>query len=208
MHRLGFGISDGLSPPFSGNITRTFNPLGYHPNGMGNVNDSDMIGADVDNRHSKLTDERGASELDAANAEGDMDDESRSILRTTMFSTALADEGFERPMVLSWETARKVMTEKRLEILNVLGSDVDITSHRGLARYLDRNVSDVQDDLDILYDAGVIQSKPLVDPERNNPELTSETLVVNPILVNGEHLPQEIRVTAEGKDSSKPEPDT
>lgn len=141
--------------------------------------------------------ERGASKMDAEFAESDMDEEDRSILRSTMFSTALSEAGFERPMVLTWQMARRVMTEKRLEILNALGSDHEIESHRALARHLDRNVSDVQDDLDILYEVGVIEHTSSPQGTATKPELATQTLVVNPILVNGEHLPGEVGVTTD-----------
>ncbi|EMA42011.1 HVO_A0114 family putative DNA-binding protein [Halococcus hamelinensis] len=150
--------------------------------------------------------EKGASAIDQQYAEAEMDEESHAILRTHLFSTALNAAGYERPMVLSWEDARDVMTEKRLEILDALGSDVEIESQRALARHLDRNYSDVSDDLDILYEVGVIERE---HPDRNTikPVLATENIAVNPILVNGTHLSAEANVTTFDDDEEEANPE-
>ena len=57
--------------------------------------------------------------------------------------------------VVPAEAARKVLTEKRMEILKAL-DEKDFDSMRGLAREIDRDPSVVKRDLDVLWEYGII----------------------------------------------------
>lgn len=70
----------------------------------------------------------------------------------------LAEKGYSNILFLKPEDARKVLTEKRVEIVRTLKKE-EIKSIRDLARKLDRNVSVVHQDLRILFEEGVIDFK-------------------------------------------------
>lgn len=124
----------------------------------------------------------------------DHSDDDRAILQSMEFSKALLNEGYDDPMVLTWETAKQVMTEKRLEIIETLGGEASFESHRELARCLDRDIAQVQRDLDLLYDIGVLNHEDGVGTA-SKPVLATETLVVSPLVVDGERLSSSVNYT-------------
>lgn len=95
----------------------------------------------------------------------------------------LTNAGFEDVLVLQRATAAQVLTEKRMELVENI-STRDVTSVRDLARQVDRDVSIVSRDLDVLFEAGV------VDFEQNGrakrPVLAHETVLVEPLVFEGE----------------------
>lgn len=84
---------------------------------------------------------------------------------------------------LSRETAEQVLTEKRMEIVEEI-SENDISSMRDLARRLDRDVSIVSRDLDVLFEAEVVDFKE--DGRAKKPVLAHENIFVEPVLFNGQ----------------------
>lgn len=94
----------------------------------------------------------------------------------------LAEAGFEDVLVLSRETAEEVLTEKRMELLGVL-STAEISSMRDLARHVDRDISIVSRDLDVLFEADVIDYEQSGRSKR--PVLAHENVVVKPVVFDG-----------------------
>lgn len=95
----------------------------------------------------------------------------------------LTQAGFEDVLVLSRETAEEVLTEKRMELLQEL-STADVSSMRELAQHVDRDISIVSRDLDVLYEADVIEYEQAGRSKR--PVLAHENVMVEPIVFDGE----------------------
>lgn len=84
---------------------------------------------------------------------------------------------------LSRETAEQVLTEKRMEIVKEI-SENDVSSVRDLARRLDRDVSIVSRDLDVLFEAEVVDFEE--DGRAKKPVLAHENIFVEPVLFEGQ----------------------
>ena len=84
---------------------------------------------------------------------------------------------------LTRETAEKVLTEKRIEIVEEIAEN-DISSMRDLARRLDRDVSIVSRDLDVLFEAEVVDFEE--KGRAKKPVLAHENIFVEPVLFNGQ----------------------
>ena len=105
--------------------------------------------------------------------DADGDAEQRSQL-----ARALATGGFEDVLVTDREIAKKVLTDKRQELIASLrGGDPE--SVRGLADDLDRDVSGVSRDLDLLFEADIVEFE--TDGQRKIPSLKHDTVVAEPI---------------------------
>ena len=98
----------------------------------------------------------------------------------------LAKSGRSDVITLRRETAEQVLTEKRVELIEHLASDEDISSVRDLARHLERDVSIVSRDLDVLFEAGVVEYEQ--DGRAKQPVLTHENILIEPVLFDGEAL--------------------
>lgn len=98
-------------------------------------------------------------------------------LRSRM-ARALATSGFEDVLVTDRATAKRVLTEKRQELIARIRAG-DIESVRGLAADLDRDVSGVSRDLDLLFEADIIEFE--TDGQRKIPRLKHDTVVAEPI---------------------------
>jgi len=97
----------------------------------------------------------------------------------------LSEAGFDDVLVLSRETAEEVLTQKRMELLAALSADdADITSMRDLARRVDRDISIVSRDCDVLYEADVIDYEQ--EGRSKRPVLAHENVVVEPIVFDGD----------------------
>ena len=84
--------------------------------------------------------------------------------------------------LLRRETAEKVLTEKRMELLaEIAGGEAE--SIRDLSAKLDRDVSVVSRDLDVLFQADVIDYEE--HGRRKKPVLAYENVIVNPIVYKG-----------------------
>lgn len=87
--------------------------------------------------------------------------------------------------MLSRDTAEEVLTEKRMELLKELAADdAEISSMRDLARHVDRDISIISRDCDILYEADVIEYEQSGRSKR--PVLAHENVVVEPIVFDGD----------------------
>lgn len=100
-------------------------------------------------------------------------------------SQTLAEEGYEDVLFIDLEDARKVLTEKRLEIIETI-RDEDIESIRALARKLDRQENVVHDDLMLLFEEGIIDFEE--EANRKMPVLRHENIFVRPITLKREEL--------------------
>ncbi len=98
--------------------------------------------------------------------------------RRARMARALATSGFEDVLVTDRATAKKVLTEKRQELIARIRKG-DIASVRGLADALDRDVSGVSRDLDLLSEADIVEFE--TDGQRKIPHLKHETVVAEPI---------------------------
>lgn len=96
----------------------------------------------------------------------------------TSFANRLARAGYTDFYVIGQEDARRLLTEKRLEIVRMLKEE-DITSMRGLARELDRDIKQVSEDLDTLHRMSVVAYRE--EGNRKVPELTHSRIVIEPI---------------------------
>ena len=105
------------------------------------------------------------------NADGDAEQRSQ-------MARALATSGFEDVLVTDRETAKKVLTEKRQELIARI-REGDIESVRALAEDLDRDVSGVSRDLDLFFEADIIEFD--TDGQRKIPRLKHEIVVAEPI---------------------------
>lgn len=72
-----------------------------------------------------------------------------------------------------------------MELIETIAT-ADIESVRDLARQLDRDVGAVSRDLDLLYEAGVIEF--VTDGRAKKPILAHDTVFVEPILFKGDVL--------------------
>lgn len=93
---------------------------------------------------------------------------------------ALALGGMEDVHVLSLESAEKILTPKRKEIIRTLREEEKIASVRELARRLDRDKAQVSRDLQVLAEHAVIHYE--VDGRAKAPRLSQEHIVVEPIV--------------------------
>lgn len=93
-------------------------------------------------------------------------------------SKYLLKEGFEDVLFLNHDTARKVLTEKRKEIIETIKNG-DVESIRGLSRKLGRKENVVHEDLGILFEAGIIDFEK--EKNRKEPVLRHKNIFVKPI---------------------------
>lgn len=96
----------------------------------------------------------------------------------------LAESEMADVHVLRQETARKVLTEKRTELLSeILHNPAEPI--RELARNLDRDPGRVSEDLKILYEAELIDYEG-GDGRANRPVLAHENVHITPVISDGE----------------------
>lgn len=112
-------------------------------------------------------------------ATGAETDESQAV----SFLRTIVEAGIENVYVTDLAEARRLTTEKRLEVLSVLAEE-EVDSKRDLARRLDRDISIVSRDLDVLWEAGVIDYEEQGSAKR--PVLVHETILTKPIMWRGE----------------------
>lgn len=95
----------------------------------------------------------------------------------------LNDAGIEDVLVVRRETAEDVLTEKRMELLETISTESP-TSVRDLARQVDRDVSIVSRDLDVLFEGGLVDFER--DGRAKRPVLAHENVLVEPLVFDGE----------------------
>jgi predicted transcriptional regulator len=98
--------------------------------------------------------------------------------RRAEMARSLARGGMEGVQVLSFESAERVLTEKRREIIDALRTE-DVESVRQLAELLDRDKAQVSRDLGVLAEHGVVQYEK--DGRAKRPYLVQEHIVVEPL---------------------------
>lgn len=81
--------------------------------------------------------------------------------------------------VIPAELARKIMTEKRIEIIETIREE-EIESKRDLARKVDRDISVVSKDLKVLWKYGIVEYRE-EDNNRKIPEITAEKIIIEPL---------------------------
>ena len=94
----------------------------------------------------------------------------------------LAQAGLSDVLTLRRDTAARVLSEKRMELIREI-ADGDVESVRGLARRVGRDVSIVSRDLDVLYEAAVVEFDR--DGAAKRPYLTHENVFVTPVVFEG-----------------------
>lgn len=93
----------------------------------------------------------------------------------------LTKSGVEDVLVLKRDTFRDVTTPKRSEIIETIQEE-EINSIRGLSRKLDRKVSAVRKDLEVLYENNVIDFR-----EENGSkilEIKHQNILPEPLVYN------------------------
>lgn len=99
------------------------------------------------------------------------------------FIRALSKGGLDDVHVIRRETAERVLTPERERLLKVVANG-NISSVRDLSRQLDRNVSVVSRDLDVLFEADIINFEK--DGRAKKPVMAHEHVVVEPLALNGD----------------------
>ncbi|WP_449406635.1 HVO_A0114 family putative DNA-binding protein [Natronorubrum texcoconense] len=99
------------------------------------------------------------------------------------FVRALATTDLDDVHVIRRETAERVLTPERERLLKAVTTN-EITSVRDLARQLDRNVSVVSRDLDILFEADIIVFEQ--EGRSKIPQLAHENILVEPLVFDGD----------------------
>jgi predicted transcriptional regulator len=112
----------------------------------------------------------------------------------TKFIRRVAEAGFDDVLLLSRSTAEEVLTEKRMELLNEIATD-DLESMRDLGRRVDRDISIVKRDLDILYEAGVVEYEQ--NGRAKRPVLAHKNVFVKPVVFEGEPMEDATNHTSE-----------
>lgn len=91
----------------------------------------------------------------------------------------LVQEGYDDVLVLDHDTATRVLTEKRRELLERIRTD-DVESVRRLADELGRDKAAVSRDLNVLFEYDLVEYE--TSDQRKVPVLKHETVVVEPIV--------------------------
>ena len=99
--------------------------------------------------------------------------------RRAEMARALALGGMEDVHVLSLESAERVLTPKRKEIIRTLRAE-EVASVRDLSRRLDRDKAQVSRDLQVLAEHAVIRYE--TDGRAKAPRLSRQHIVVEPIV--------------------------
>lgn len=99
------------------------------------------------------------------------------------FIKALSKGGLDDAHIIRRETAQSVLTPERERLLQEI-AEHDVNSVRDLARRVDRNVSVVSRDLDVLFEADIIDFDQ--DGRSKQPRLAHDNVVVEPIVLDGE----------------------
>lgn len=99
--------------------------------------------------------------------------------RRAEMARALARGGMENVQIISHESAEKILTPKRVEIIRTLRVE-EFDSVRELARHLDRDKAQVSRDLQVLAAHAVIHYE--TDGRSKSPRLTQEHIIIEPVV--------------------------
>lgn len=105
-------------------------------------------------------------------------DDNARVERRSEIARALARGGMDDVQVLSFESAEKVLTPKRREIIQTLRGE-EVKSVRDLARLIERDKGQVSRDLGVLAEHGVIKYETTGRAKR--PYLVQEHIVIEPL---------------------------
>ncbi|MBS1264089.1 MAG: hypothetical protein MAG715_01289 [Methanonatronarchaeales archaeon] len=105
--------------------------------------------------------------------------EGRELSPGTRFAKALADAGYSDFYLIGAESARRVLTERRLELIEVLREE-EPGSISGLAEVVDRDVAAVHRDLDVLVGQGIVELRE--EGNRRRPVLRYSHIFVKPVV--------------------------
>lgn len=86
--------------------------------------------------------------------------------------------------ILGHATAQSVLTDERRRLLSAIAAG-DVESKRDLARRVDRDISIVSRDLDVLYEADLIEYRD-GDGRKTVPVLAHYHVWVKPLVYNGD----------------------
>jgi predicted transcriptional regulator len=101
------------------------------------------------------------------------------------FQVRVNQAGYEDALHTFEYPDERLLTKRRLEIVRHLADDeTSVESIRDLARQLDRNVSAVKTDLDLLVPHGLVTYEE--QGNRKIPVLQHENVFVTPLLLHGE----------------------
>jgi predicted HTH transcriptional regulator len=106
-------------------------------------------------------------------------DESPTFENYSDFMKFLTKSGVEDVLVLKRDTFRDVTTPKRTEIIETIQQE-EISSIRGLSRKLDRKVSAVHKDLEVLYESNVIDFRK--ENGSKIPEIRHQNILPEPLV--------------------------
>jgi predicted transcriptional regulator len=123
-----------------------------------------------------MNENRAGATPDAEPSDAPADDDAE---RRQQLARTLARGGMTDVLVLSHESAERVLTGKRRELVRVLDRE-PVESVRDLARRADRDKAQVSRDLAVLAEHGVVDFD--TDGRAKRPFLQHEHVVVEPIL--------------------------
>jgi DNA-binding transcriptional ArsR family regulator len=109
----------------------------------------------------------------------------RDVSEKRKFQVRIGRAGYDDALHTFEHPDERVLTKRRLEIVRHLADDEEaVASIRDLARQLDRNVSAVATDLDLLVTHGLLTYEQ--QGNRKVPTLQHENVFVTPLLLHGE----------------------
>jgi len=95
------------------------------------------------------------------------------------FVKDLSEKGYDDILILKRETVQKVLTEKRMELLETIRTE-EVESVRDLAEKVDRDPGMVSKDLKVLYEAELIEFEE--DKGRKKPRIRHKNVFTEPII--------------------------
>jgi DNA-binding transcriptional ArsR family regulator len=96
------------------------------------------------------------------------------------FTRALREGGFEDFFMLDRNSAREVLTEERLRLIDAIDEHGDeLSSKSDVAETVGRDVSAVHRDLDVLFENGLVRYEKVGN--RRIPRLAYEHILVEPV---------------------------
>lgn len=108
-----------------------------------------------------------------------LDTKSGDIDKRAHIARALAKEGFDDVLVLDQESAREILTDRRIGLLSVLRTE-EVESIRDLADRLERDKGDVSRDVTTLAKHDLVELQ--TEGRRKVPRIKHETVIVEPLL--------------------------
>lgn len=109
----------------------------------------------------------------------------RDVSELVKLQVRVAQAGYDDVLWLRPENVREVLTEKRLEIIDLLATtEESMDSMRDVAREVDRHISVVKEDLDVLTEHGIVEYE--TEGRRKVPVLTHPHVFIQPLVINGE----------------------